>query len=263
MRFSLFSEYLSKLDSTSSRLEITKIISEMIRKLEESEAAQGVFLSLGTLSPSYEGIDFGISEKLMTRIVARAFGVKDAEVAREFKSVGDLGEVAQELRMKNSELRIKNLDVADVYGRLKEIAEAGGSGSVEKKISLSAELLRCLDPLSTRYVVRIPLGTMRLGFSEKTILEALVLLEGGGKDASFARDGASRKIKENLESKYNVYPNIGEITRVFKKLGLAGLSKIKIRVGVPILAQLCGRLETAQEMMEKVGGPKALAAAEY
>src|SRR3989338_6301572 len=140
MRFSLFSEYLSKLDSTSSRLEITKIISEMIRKLEESEAAQGVFLSLGTLSPSYEGIDFGISEKLMTRIVARAFGVKDAEVAREFKSVGDLGEVAQELRMKNSELRIKNLDVADVYGRLKEIAEAGGSGSVEKKISLSAEL---------------------------------------------------------------------------------------------------------------------------
>ena len=50
-----------------------------------------------------------------------------------------------------------------------ELAGASGQGSVERKINLGADLCK-VSILSVRFVVRIPLGTMRLGFSEKTVL---------------------------------------------------------------------------------------------
>ena len=53
----------------------------------------------------------------------------------------------------------------------------GGEGSQDRKIEKFAELLKNLDSLSVRYVARIPVGKLRLGFSEKTILEAISKVE--------------------------------------------------------------------------------------
>lgn len=252
MKFSEFSKYLEKLEATPSRLTITAILAELLRHLGTDEVAPAVFLSLGTLGPKYNQPDFGISDKLMIRVTARAFNKKDEEVRRLFKREGDLGQVGQEFR---SKLKVESskLKVQEVFDELKEVAGAAGTGSQEKKISLMAKLIQELDPISVRYVIRIPLGTMRLGFSEKTILEALTLVETGEKEASFAKDSASREVKRELERRYEVYPNIGEIAKVFRSEGLKGLKSIHLKVGVPVSPQLCQRLDNTSEMIEKMG----------
>lgn len=252
MKFAQFSKYLKKLEAVSSRLEITKILADLICHLDADEVEPAVFLSLGVLGPKYDQPDFGVSDKLMIRIIARAFLSTPEEITKLFKSAGDLGSVAQEL---SSKLKTQNskLSVGEVYVKLKEMAGAWGPGSVERKVNLGAKLLQSLDPISARFVVRVPLGTMRLGFSEKTVLESLTLLETGEEVASFAKDGPSRKVKEELEGRYEVYPNIGEIAKVYRSEGLPGLSRVRLKVGVPVSPQLCQRLDSAAEIIKKMG----------
>lgn len=262
MKFAQFSKYLEKLEAVSSRLEITKILADLINNLTPQETSSAIFLSLGTIGPRYDAVEFGISDRLMMRVIARAYLTPLPEVLKIFKASGDLGSVAQGLRTQNLELRTKPATVSEVFEKLKELAEDSGQGSVERKISLGADLLQSLDPVSARFVVRIPLGTMRLGFSEKTVLEALAALSAGG-EVSFAKGSKSREIKEALERKYNAYPDIGEIATRFVEKGLDGLRSIKVKVGAPIEPQLCARLETAAEMVKKVGDDTGHVAAEY
>ncbi len=261
MKFAQFSKYLEKLESVSSRLEITKILADFIGNLTPQETISAIFLTLGTIGPRYEAVEFGVSDKLMMRIIARAYSTELIEVLKLFKANGDLGSVAQELSAKRRGQNEK-LSVGEIFEKLGELAGASGQGSVERKINLGADLLQSLDPLSVRFVVRIPLGTMRLGFSEKTVLEALAALRAGG-EISFAKGSTSRAIKEALERKYNAYPNIGEIATRFVEKGLDGLRSIKVKVGAPIEPQLCARLETAAEMVKRVGDSEGRVAAEY
>ena len=41
-----------------------------------------------------------------------------------------------------------------------------------------------------------------------------------GVSGNFFRVSASREVKKELESRYEVYPNIGEIAKVFRSKGL-------------------------------------------
>jgi len=124
---------------------------------------------------------------------------------------------------------------------LQEIAEVSGSGSQDLKINKSAELLKKLDPLSAKYAVRIILGTIRLGFTELTIIDAL---------AQFLGD---KTASAQIENRYSIHPDIGLVTKIIKKEGLKGIEKIKIEPGVPILAQRCQRLSDPKEVIEKMG----------
>ena len=58
MRYQLFCDYLERLEGTSKRLEITKILVELITRLDEREVAAGVYLSLGYLNPPYNQLKF-------------------------------------------------------------------------------------------------------------------------------------------------------------------------------------------------------------
>jgi len=121
------------------------------------------------------------------------------------------------------------------------VACSGGEGSQERKVALMASLLKSIDPLSVRFLVRILLGRLRLGFSELTILDALSWLISGDK-----------RHREEIESAYNVHSDIGYIAKIIKKEGLLGLKKVTVSLGVPINLALCQRLSGAEEMIEKM-----------
>lgn len=244
MQFSKFADYLLKLESTTKRLEITAILAELLSKIELDDTEASVHLLLGKLGPKFDQIDFAIAEKMMLRVLASAYQAKEIDVQKRFDAIGDLGDVAQELS-KDANIKIpsKALSISDVYTTLKEIALYAGTGSQEKKVSKFAELLTKLDPLSSKYVVRIPLGNTRLGFSEITLIEALSWMQTGDK-----------KLKSEIESYYNVYPDIARIAKLFKSGGTSALKEVKFTIGVPINPQLCQRVATAEEAIEKLGG---------
>jgi len=262
MKFQKLAEYFSKLEATTSRLEITAILADLLKEASAEEVAKICYLSLGQLAPLYAGVEFNLAEKLMIKVLAKAFGQKEEKIRQEFKATGDLGETAYKLKIPNSnppaggqipnKLQIpacrtgrqnSKLTVNQVYERLLEVAKEGGEGSVERKIEKMAALINELDPLSAKYVVRIPVGRLRLGFSELTILDALSWMLVGDKGK-----------REEIEVAYNVRADVGEIAKQFKILNLKfKIERVKPQVGIPIMPALCQRLPTAEEMIKKMG----------
>jgi len=224
MRFRDLAVYLESLEKTSSRLEITKILSGLFAKADKGEIDRICYLILGILAPSYEGVVLNLAERMMINVMAQAFNEDPVKVKSLFKQKGDLGDVAEEIFKGKDE----GLSVIEVHSHLLLIAEDSGEGSAERKISAMAKLLGKLDPLSSRFVARIPVGRLRLGFSEKTILDAL----GAGEDA------------------YNIHPDIGYIAKLVKE---GNLKSAKPEIGVPVVPMLAQRLNSTTEMIKKMG----------
>lgn len=243
MLFSHFSEYLQKLEKTSSRLEITAILEDLFKETKEKEIKEVVYLSLGILAPNYESILLNLAEKMVARSIAIAFNKDLEEVTKKYKEVGDLGDLAEKLSNNNSK---SSISVSEVFEKLVEIANYGGEGSQEAKISKFAELLKSLDSLSVRYVTRIPVGKLRLGFSEKTIIDALA----GHSKQSLASQGPGKNVQSKIESAYNIRPDIGYIAELVKANKLEDASP---EVGVPVVPMLCARINSYPEMIKKMG----------
>lgn len=235
MRFSELASYLDELEKTSSRLEITRILAELLKTSDKDEIDKVVYLSLGYLAPSYEGVILNLAEKMMVRVLARAYGIDAKKVQEEYKKMGDVGSVAQDLSSKYAKSKA-SLSVGDVYEKLLAIAKDTGGGSQDRKVEKTAELLRNLEPLSARFVARIPIGRLRLGFSEKTVIDALSSESG-------LRSG-------EIETAYNIRPDIGYIAKLVKE---KNLKAAKPEIGVPVVPMLAQRLNSVTEMVKKMG----------
>ncbi len=135
-----------------------------------------------------------------------------------------------------------NLSVKAVYDRLYAIAQDEGRGSVERKVSAMARLLKELGGQGGKYVVRIALGRLRLGFSDLTILDALSWWVGGDKS-----------LRKRIEKAYQVRTDVGFIARTLKKKGIEGLKEVKLALGTPVVPALCQRLATTEEIIAKMG----------
>lgn len=241
MTFFQLSQYLQKLEETASRNSMTEILSELFARAGKEEIGKLCYLLQGRVAPLYEPIEFGIGDKLMIRGVAKSYDVEEDRVEKEFKKTGDLGITAESCYRVLKHGNKKVLMVGEVFERLELLARMGGEGSQDLKIEALAQLLSSVDALSARYLVRIPLDKLRLGFSDMTILDALSWMLAGDKSQ-----------RDRLEEVYNIRPDIGLLATQIKTHGIAGLSHVKAMVGAPILASLCQRLPTADEMIKKM-----------
>lgn len=224
MLFGELAKYLEKLEAISSRLQITSILKELFDKTPAKEIDKVVYLSLGILAPNYEGVILNLAEKMMLRALSLAYEKDLEKVKALYKKSGDIGDTAQSLSREST----KTLTVTQVYEELLAVARDNGEGSQERKLAKMADLLNKLDPLSARFVSRIPVGRLRLGFSEKTVLDAL---------------GAQEKY-------FNIRPDIGYIAKLVKS---NKLQEISPKVGVPVVPMLPARLNSPTDMIKKMG----------
>jgi len=241
MKFATFATYLEKLEKTSSRLELIQILSDLFKTSNDAqEISEICYLVQGRIAPFFDPIEIGMADKMAAGAVAVACNTEREAVLEQYAKVGDLGEVTQQLKR---ELRIKNqeLRVNDVFIKLTAIANMSGEGSVEKKITALADLLTSIDALSSKFLVRIPLGKLRLGIGDPTILDALVTAKVG--------DKTNRKV---LEGAYNRTSDLGYIAKHFWTGGLKAVEKLSVTVGRPIRSELCERLPNPQKVIEKM-----------
>ena len=242
MTFFELAGYFKKLENTPSRNSMTVILSDVFRRATPDEIGKICYLLQGRVVPLYEAVEFGVADKFMIRAIAKAYATEEKRVVVQFKKTGDLGKAAEIVHGSSSAASERTITIASIYTKFLDLAHAAGEGSQEKKIGLLADLLRSVDALSARYIARIPLDKLRLGFSDMTMLDALSWMEKGDKS-----------LREGLERAYNVRPDIGYIATTLKEHGVKGLSHVKAKVGAPILAALCARLPTADEMIKKMG----------
>ena len=97
MKFSKLASYLTKLDKTASRIEITKILADLFKESGKDEIDKITYLVLGTLAPSYRIIVFNLADKMMIRVLALAYGKDAGEITGLYKKSGDLGSVTEAL----------------------------------------------------------------------------------------------------------------------------------------------------------------------
>jgi len=245
MRFKEFTEHLGKLEKISSRLEITDEVVRLLKELSTEEVAGAIYILMGRLEPTYTGLEFNLGWKMLLRSIGELSGEEKEKVLADFKKKGDAGEVIMDLPVKV--FSDKKLSVKEVYERLILVAKYAGGGSQEKKVSELAKLLSELDQLSAKFVARIVLGRLRLGFSDKTILDALSVAERGDKSA-----------RKKLDEAYQIRPDAGHLAAAVLAKGLdKALARLEVEVGVPVMPALCQRLNHAAEIIEKMGAVAA------
>ena len=244
MKFGELARYLQKLEGTAGRNDMTVILAEMFALASPEEARLIAYMTQGKLGPAYKSPDFGVADKSMLKALG-----PEAKVI--FDKVGDLGLVIEKL--KNSKTRAAgkasgdarqklktNLNIKQVYDKLWEIATISGTGSVDRKQKLIADLISDLDPVGAKYAVKMILGKLRTGFSDMTVLDSLSWMLVG-----------SKKIKPQMENMYNVRADLGEIVRQIKQYKQP--RQLNPEIGTPILMARCERAKTPQDIWERNG----------
>ncbi|MBI2529516.1 MAG: ATP-dependent DNA ligase [Candidatus Diapherotrites archaeon] len=276
MQFRKLSEYFERLEATPSRLEMTDLLSGLFKEANANEIEKIIYLCQGQLAPAYMQIDVGMGEKFVMEALSKVSGYTREEIEKLFKELGDLGLVAEKVsgKKRQSALFSAELTVLKVYENLMKISKASGTGSQEAKIKLLAELLNSAKPVEAKYLVRIPLQNLRLGVGDPTIMDAFAInfigelrknkkimqeIEKELKETKEEKrnEEIERRLKfrlrEMIEDKYNVRPDLGNVAKLLKQKGLDGLREIDIEPGIPIRPSLAERLPSSEEIIRKIG----------
>ncbi|MBI2449176.1 ATP-dependent DNA ligase [Candidatus Pacearchaeota archaeon] len=248
MLYKELAEVYDKLEKTSKRLEKTEIIANFLNKIkkQKEEISSGIiYLLRGRIFPDYDERETGISSQLAIKIISKATGISSADVNKKWKSLGDLGKVAEELAGKKRQATLfrEKLSVDKVLHNLRGLIEFTGKGTVDRKIGLIAELLASASPLEAKYIVRTLLGDLRIGLGEGVLRDAIVW-------SCFGKEN-----KEAFEKVQTAYDSANDFAVVFEKArkGLHALESIEIEPGRPVKVMLALKVDSIEEGFEEVG----------
>ena len=247
--FSTIVNILEQMEQTTSRLELTNYLVTLFKNTPSDLVDKIIYLIQGKIRPDYEGIEMGIAEKMIIRIISQISNISNDEVYRNYREKGDLGSVA-EVIMKNkiqTTLFNEKVTIERIYLVFDKISKTTGKGSQETKKKSFASLFNDSSPEECKYIIRFALGTLRLGIADSTIMDALAL--------AYTSDKKNRKILENA---YNVSSDMGRVSKILAKQGLEAVSAIKIELFIPIRPMLAERVQTSKEALEKVSGKAAV-----
>ena len=244
MRFSELVQYFRRLEETSGRNALVEVLAELFARTPTEDVPPTAYLLQGRLAPYFEPVEIGLGNHYVADAIAQAFGGDRATVLERYDRLGDIGEAAAELAAEasSSPAPTSSPPVREIFDRLLGIARTTGSGSIGAKIEALASLLRKLDPLSCNYLCRVPLGRMRLGVGDPTVLDAF----------SFAKVG-DKSLRKGLERAYNETSDLGLVGKTLWEGGIGAVDALGVRVGNPVRPALAERLPSAEAIIAKLG----------
>ena len=245
MDYAVIADSYEKIESTTKRLEMTDLLVELLTKTPKDVISKVVYLTRGKLYPDFLGVEMGVAEKLAIKALARASGQSESVIQAELQKSGDIGETSEKLlaKRKQSTFFTRTLTVERVYEGLDKLAKTSGSGTVDTKMALLCGLLTDASPKEAKWLIRTVTGNLRLGIADMTVLDALALAYGGGKEA-----------RELIERAYNISSDLGRVANIVAEKGLGGIEKFQVMVFEPIRPMLAERLGVPEEILEKFGG---------
>ncbi|MEK6809229.1 MAG: ATP-dependent DNA ligase [Nanoarchaeota archaeon] len=245
MDFQKLADLYEELEQTSSGNKMREILAEFFKKVPEEDIAVISYLTLGQIASDYNGVILGMAEKSALKAVGKASGVDESKLSKIMQETGDAGLTAEKLLQKKPQtlFPVGKLTVKELFEKLHKIAKTSGTGSQEEKINILVNLLQKASAKGAKYIIRITLGTLRMGAGDMTVLDALAIAYTGDK-----------KNKEVLEKAYNICPDVGVIAETLVRKGLKSIEKIDVHVGRPIKMMLAQRVESLAEVPGKISG---------
>ncbi|MCK5140393.1 MAG: DNA ligase, partial [Thermodesulfovibrionia bacterium] len=103
MKYSSLVDLYRKLESTTKRLEKTKIISDMLKELKGENLSNILLLLQGRIFPQWDETKLGIASRLVVKSISKATGISIEKIEKEWKKTGDLGLTAQNIVSKKTQ----------------------------------------------------------------------------------------------------------------------------------------------------------------
>ena len=243
MEFSIIAEIFEKMEKTSSRIELTNILVELLKKTPEKIIPNVVYLLQGIIRPNFEGVELGVAEKLAIRSISKSSGLPIKKIEDDYRNCGNLGLTASNiLKLKTqTTFTAEKITIERVYETLFKIANLEGKGSQDLKMKYISSLLNDATPLEAKFVLNILLGTLRLGIAENTVMDALAIGFTGKKEH-----------RKQIEDAYNVSSDLGKVSEVIASEGLDGIKKFQISLFSPIRPMLADRIKSEEEAIKKM-----------
>ena len=244
MEFSILVDSFYKMESTRKRLELTQHLVELFKNTPNEIISKITYLIQGKLRPDFEGIELGVAERIAIKSISKSSGIPIKKIEDEYRKGGDLGQAASIILEQKTQTTflVEDITVERVYETLFKIAKLEGSHSQDMKMKYISSLLNDANPLEANYILKILLGSLRLGIAENTVMDALAIAFSGNKD--------NRKI---LQHAYNVSSDLGKVAETIARKGIEEIEKFKVVLFNPIRPMLADRVKNEEEAIEKMG----------
>ena len=242
MKFSIISDALQKMEETSKRLELTDILVKLIQEIPEDVISKTIYLIQGKLRPNFEGVELGIAEKLVMRAMSKSSGIPLKNIEQDYNKGGDLGQTAENILQEKIQTTFtsETITLEKVYETLFKIAKLEGKGSQEMKMRYVSSMLNDATPQEAKFILKILLGTLRLGIAENTVMDALAIAFTGKKEN-----------REVIENAYNVSSDLGKVAEVLSVDGIEQIKKFQIKLFSPIRPMLADRIKSEEDTVKK------------
>ena len=242
MKFSIISDAFQQMEATSKRLELTDILVKLIQEIPEDVIAKAIYLIQGKLRPNFEGVELGIAEKLVMRAMSKSSGIPLKKIEDDYNKGGDLGQTAENILQQKIQTTFASevITLEKVYDTLFKISKLEGKGSQEMKMKYVSSMLNDATPQESKFILKILLGTLRLGIAENTVMDALAIAFTGKKEN-----------REIIENAYNVSSDLGKVAEVISTGGVSEIEKFQIKLFSPIRPMLADRIKSGEETVEK------------
>ncbi len=250
MHYSEFVDVYEGLFATTKRLEKEAIIAEFLKKLAREGEPDWIYLLRGKVTPDYDDRILGISEKLAMKSIGKTFGIKDEEIAKRYRKIGDIGELAEEFAEKKRQTSLfsKKLSVDKVFSNLRKVMGIEGKGAVSGKIALISELLGQASGKEAKYIVRTLVGQLRVGVADATVRDAI---------ATALFPDEKYEMAKKIEIAYDMANDFAVIFDAASK-GKKELDKIDIVLGRPMNVMLPVKVTEIGEAFRICGKPAAI-----
>ena len=180
--FRYFAEMCAKIESIPGSLEMTDIVSGMLKEVETEELPVVTNFIMGAVFPPWSSKLLGIGNRTLYTALAKSAGTSEREIEDLIRKTGDIGETAVEALKRDSSAQLtfdsyieeeKELTILEVYERLNQMADASGKKSQATKVKNLQYLFNATTAIEARYLSRLVVEEMRIGVGEGIVRDSI------------------------------------------------------------------------------------------
>jgi len=248
MEFRALAELCERLEGTTKRNLMIAMAADFLRQLNQDEVEPAISMILGRSFPKWDQRNLDASWSTLVTVIRRLTGVDWKIFSSILKERGDIGSTVEIVFQTNkihkqTTLLDKPLTILEVRRILETMAETSGQGSRERKERLVETLIGKANALEAKYIVKVIIGEMRIGFQEG-LMEAAV-------------SKAFNIPLKIIQSASLLTGDIGEVAQIYQREGRQGILRIGFTIFKPVKPMLAQMAEDPEEALKEHGGRTA------
>jgi DNA ligase-1 len=184
-RFSDFAETMERVRATSSKNAKVEALAGFLGGLGPEDSETVARLSTGRPSARGSKDEVQVGYSTITGVLEEVCGATRSHASRIYLKFGDLGEAAEELLQRKTEVSLfaEELRIADLEHSFERMRSAKGRGSADARRGEVKSLLLRATPLEGKYIVKALTGEMRTGLVGGLLEEAIAKSHGIPKES--------------------------------------------------------------------------------